>query len=768
MKREMAWLLDLYPERDRMVLWFITESGERRRLVQPFAPSFFVGGIEAKPEAGERGRFLRAVQRAAGLELVGPASRLDFWTGRPRRVLEIRVTDLGRAKQNLIALADRFPALSYFNCDIPPETLFGYDSGLFPTARCEITHEGDRLLSAALRDDPLATQYDLPPLRIAELTAEGVLIGKRPRLRALTLAHEGQAITWDGGAPEEILTSFRVHLERIDPDLIWTTGGDSLLLPALFTLAQRLKVPLGLDREPSVTRRLDYGGRTFMSYGRVLYHAPDYPLFGRWHIDRNNSFWAGHCDLAGLVEVARVSKIPVQRAARRSIGTGISSIQLDWAWRHGFLIPWEKSRPEGWKSVWQFMHADRGGLVFQPLTGVHEDVWELDFVSMYPSIMVRENVSPETVGCACCPPNPDVPELGYTLCRRRRGMTAQTLAPIIEKRARYKSLRRKAEEAGDERARRLHDHRQDALKWLLVCCFGYLGYRNARFGRIEAHEATCAFSREKLLRAKAIAEENGFEVLHAIVDCLWVRRPGARREEIETLRESINRATNLTIAIEGRYAWLAFLPSRQNPDIPVPNRYFGALEGGKLKYRGIEARRSDQAPFIQRFQKQLLSTLAGAGSLADCRRMRAALVEPVRQAEAAIRFGEVPVSELLLRRKTSKAAGDYRNNAMTAVAARQARRAGIDLHAGEAVEFLVVNQKDADPDSRLRIVARLRPEDSHDADFYVEQLHRAAATVLEPLLGESLDDLLGVKREPPIRTQPRIEQPELFPVQETV
>ena len=45
---------------------------------------------------------------------------------------------------------------------------------------------------------------------------------------------------------------------------------------------------------------------------------------------------------------------------------------------------------------------------------------------------------------------------------------------------------------------------------MLVTCFGYLGYRNARFGRIEAHEAVTAFGREKLLTAKEICEENGF------------------------------------------------------------------------------------------------------------------------------------------------------------------------------------------------------------------------------------------------------------------
>ena len=44
------------------------------------------------------------------------------------------------------------------------------------------------------------------------------------------------------------------------------------------------------------------------------------------------------------------------------------------------------------------MRSDQGGLVYQPTIGLHYDVAEIDFISMYPSIMVHFNISPETVG----------------------------------------------------------------------------------------------------------------------------------------------------------------------------------------------------------------------------------------------------------------------------------------------------------------------------------------------------------------------------------
>ena len=98
----------------------------------------------------------------------------------------------------------------------------------------------------------------------------------------------------------------------------------------------------------------------------------------------------------------------------------------------------------------------------------------------------------------------------------------RTLRPILQLRA---ALKARAKELPPEAARP-YKQRQTALKWMLVTCFGYLGYKNARFGRIEAHEAVTAYGRDKLLSAKETFEAAGFTVLHGLTDCLWVQKPG--------------------------------------------------------------------------------------------------------------------------------------------------------------------------------------------------------------------------------------------------
>ena len=178
-----------------------------------------------------------------------------------------------------------------------------------------------------------------------------------------------------------------------------------------------------------------------MSYGRILFKNSATTLFGRLHVDTQNSFIADKCDLSGLWELARVTKLPVQYCARTSTGTGISYMQMELAWRDGVLIPEQKAEPEDPKPPDELLIADRGGLVFTPKIGFHANVAELDFVSEYPSIMARFNISPETVNCPCCPDAPRVPELGYRVCQKRRGITSRVVERLIAKRGELKKCR---------------------------------------------------------------------------------------------------------------------------------------------------------------------------------------------------------------------------------------------------------------------------------------------------------------------------------------
>ncbi len=96
--------------------------------------------------------------------------------------------------------------------------------------------------------------------------------------------------------------------------------------------------------------------------------------------------------------------------------------------------------------------------------------------------------------------------------------------------------------SNDSRLKNCYEIRQSALKWILITSFGYLGFSNSKFGRIGAHIAVCAFARDILPKASKIAEKQGFEIIHGIVDSIWIKskRRRKREEEREKKKERNN------------------------------------------------------------------------------------------------------------------------------------------------------------------------------------------------------------------------------------
>jgi DNA polymerase I len=110
--------------------------------------------------------------------------------------------------------------------------------------------------------------------------------------------------------------------------------------------------------------------------------------------------------------------------------------------------------------------------------------------------------------------------------------------------------------------REIYDKRQSALKWILVTCFGYLGYKNAKFGTVDGHMVTCACGRNTLLKASSLAEKQGFRVIHGIVDSLWLKKEDASTENYVILCEEIEKTLNLPLDFSGLFKWIVFLPSK--------------------------------------------------------------------------------------------------------------------------------------------------------------------------------------------------------------
>jgi DNA polymerase-2 len=733
-----GWLFDLYPLQSSMILWIRSEEGSLQRLEDSFRPRFYAQG--EKSDLLDLFHFLQRGQGSTGYQWT---RKKEFWSGQEMEVMEIEVVDSEYYARLPRILSQWEEKMTFYNCDIPLPQPYLYERKIFPTGRCIVEVEGTRIFE--IHPDPSESVWmndeDISDLRVMELRVDGDSTQKK----SFILECEGYRVEMETIDVGEI----RRLLKHFDPDVILSDDGDASLLPLLFSAEKRWKTPIPWDREPyPVKREVHPKGLSYFSYGRTYYRAPAHLLFGRWHIDRRNSFIYGESGMQGVIELARLAKIPVQRMARTSPGTAITSMQLDRAFQEGILIPWRKGEPERFKTAWDLLIADKGGLVFQPKLGIFEDVAEIDFASMYPTIMAVHNISPETVLCGCCG-NHRVPEAGYTICEKREGIVPKILRPILKRRTWLKKMARiplvlpsphggegkgkgviEAYPDGDKDKREIYNQKQTALKWMLVTCFGYLGYRNARFGRIEAHEAVTAFGREKLLQAKEICEQEEFELLHAITDALWIRKKGLREEEVLGLCQKISNATGITMSLEGIYRWMAFLPSKGNPESPVANRYFGLFQNGKMKARGVAFRRSDTPPLIQEAQTRMLEVLAEAKDRDDYRSKIPKILDLLLEYSLILKDGQAKREDLVIGKRISQEPNAYKVDSLTALAAQKLEDFGIPIHPGEKVRYMIKDALSKNKDERVRPLPLVGPDDTYDVKKYLEMLVKATEEIL--------------------------------------
>lgn len=717
MKEMTGWLFDLYAKKDGIVLWLLGEDQKPHSFTQPFQITFYIGGPFHRLR--QCWKFLREKQVN-----LSRTQRTDLHEG-SKDVMEVRVPDPLLFEELFRDVNQAFPDLLYYDTDIPLILRYGAKYNVFPLGRCKLeVQQGWKISNITPLDTPWELDPRLPDLRVLEIRPDSDPSHALPRTLSIHFDRFRYQLSLDD--PRRLISALKSILRQFDPDVILTSFGDTWLFSYLEKVSAKTGIPFNPNRDlaRAIHRKKEI---SFVNYGQAHFRAEQVHLFGRWHVDDQNCMTYGDYGLMGAIEQARVTGLPVQEMARRSPGAGIAAMQTLTALKKDILVPHQQQKGEVPKTYNQLVASDRGGLVFEPLQGVFPNVTIIDFMSMYPSVIVEYNISSETVGVD----EPDaffIPEMGIRITSKE-GLIPATLRPMVEKRIQIKRLLKKMDE-NDPRYLR-YKAIKDALKWLCVVAYGRLGFANSTFGRINSHEVVGYIGRKILLKAKEIAEDHGFIVLHAYVDSLFISRPDAiSGKDLQPLLDEIEQNTKLSIEVEEIYSWIAFASSRQNPNISVANRFFGLKPDGEYKIRGIACRREDTPFFIAATQLQVLQIISQEKNPVHTVNRFPEVLKLVHEKILALSSQTVPVQELLVTQTLSRELGEYRVPSPVARAAFQLQAFGKEVRMGQKIQFLYAKTKDGVhawdlPDPVLH---------SHiDTVRYKELLFRAVYEILQPL-----------------------------------
>ena len=738
MKKNSGWLFDLYEHPTKgVVLWLVGEDGKPCSFHQNFETVFYARGSDERLR--DLGKFIRQKHSKEMVKLERVTTREDLFDG-PQVVMGIRVSHGAIFRKLSREVTEKFPDLIFYDADIPLTVRYAAAHNVFMMAHCEVEAEPDgTLVNIRSLDSPTELDPKLPKFRILGLRPDTDPAHTSPRYLIAKFGTSYLRLPFD--RPRELLSVLNGVLTSFDPDIIQTHFGDGWLFPCLFELSNKTGIPFHPNRDLSIPV-LRLKAVNFTTYGRAHYRAPQVHLRGRWHIDVENGMTYNKYHVVGAIEQVRLSSLSLQEVARRSPGAPMSAMQILTALKRCTLIPYQRQKAEIAKNFNEYFKAARGGLTLQPPLGIFENVAVLDFSSKMASIMIKYNVSPETVVQIDDPRSGfEIPELGVKVLSRP-GLVPQTLQRMRDKRLALKTLL-KSIDKDDPRYRDTQHRYQvlagaqkmeavvDALKWLTVVCYGRLRFANSVFGRINSHEVVSYLSRKAITRAKRIAEDMGFEQLHLIVDCLVLSRPGATPEDFQSLADEIEKQTGLPMELENVYSWFAFLRSRQNLNVSVANCFFGrAASNDKHKLRGIALRRGDTCRFVAKIQRGVFDILSQEANPAKLIDFLPDVLAFVQDQLTALKKREVPPVELVVSQTLSREPSGYSVLSPAAAAARQLQAQGATMMKGQRIRFIYIGPA---PGVHAWGLSTLPGPREIDVPKYRELALRAVHQLVEPL-----------------------------------
>jgi DNA polymerase I len=207
-----------------------------------------------------------------------------------------------------------------------------------------------------------------------------------------------------------------------------------------------------------------------------------------------------------IIEITRIVGQPLFEITRRGTGTQVKWYLIRKTYEKGHIIPNEFGK---------FERNIVGGYVDEPKPGLHENIFYFDFRSLYPSIIVAKNISPETLTEDESDDCHVAPEFGYKFRKTPKGFIPSVVSQLLDNRMQIKSLMKKFPDEGEYQ---MLDYRQDAMKRLSSTVYGLYNHPQFRWYCVKCSEAITAWGKEFLQETMKRAEKKGFKVVYADTD----------------------------------------------------------------------------------------------------------------------------------------------------------------------------------------------------------------------------------------------------------
>jgi len=555
---------------------------------------------------------------------------------------------------------------------------------------------------------------------------------------------------------ESTIQRFGEDVTKINPDFVLSFEGNSVHWPYLVKRANKTKTPLRVGRDGGPPHQSLYGhysliGRAnvdLLNFAEDLYEVKNKTVenvarylgiklsdpktidetsyFDYWSKPDQRKILVEHVEeqtetvlkigeeaIDYVIQISALSGLPPDQVIAAAVGFRVDNYLMMETHNLGQLIPPRTEQP---------IIPYKGAIVLEPKVGLHDNVASLDFSSMYPSLMIKYNISPDTLITGKETEDVfEVPEVKHRFRKNPSGFYRIVLTKLIEARKTTKAeLKRTAK--GDSRYPLLKA-REKAVKVMTNAVYGYAGWAGARWYSKEVAESAAALGRETINRAISLAKNLGLTVFYGDTDSLFVNND---EKLVQKFQAEVDRQLGLEINLSEVYKRILFTEAKK--------KYAGLGTDGQIDVVGLEAVRGDWSNLARDVQNTVLRMV-----LEDADPSRAAAY--VQDLTRNLKSKKLSLSSFIVWKTLTKPVEAYEVNAPHVEVAKKMAKDGWPVTAGDKVGFVITKRsgklfQKAEPHYKVTI-------EDVDYDYYVRnQIVPATARILE-ILGVSEEQLLA-------------------------
>ena len=298
-----------------------------------------------------------------------------------------------------------------------------------------------------------------------------------------------------------------------------------------------------------------------------------------------------------------------------------------------------------------------GGAVFEPITGVKENVTVLDLKSLYPMCMTTINASPETK----VDPDEYSGEMykaptGTHFRKEPDGVNREMITELLDEREEKKALRDQHEPGTPEYEQ--YDRQQGAVKVIMNSLYGVSGWDKFRLYDKEAAAAITATGRDVIEFTDEAANELDYQVTYGDTDSVMLELgPDVPKDD------ALEQSFEIEEYINGRYDDFAredLSAEEHRFQIEFEKLYRRFFQAGKKKRYaghitwkegkdvdnidivGFEYQRSDIAPITKEVQHEVIEMIVKDGDIEGAKEYVNGVIEDVLAGEVSLEDLAIP------------------------------------------------------------------------------------------------------------------------------